>query len=1818
MTHQDDETIRESAPSTDLGRAPDRAGSDGLPAAIGTDLGALEPALRDLEAQFALVMGRPERVVEACHVLSGQLEAANDAQLADRCLARVVAQLHVRQGPVAHALIPFLEEQARRGASPRAVILGLLEARDERARRHGIELACEMIEATSIQAGPAVLQGIATAIEEDKAAGSDAALLTRIGQALRAAGTMETSLPPALAAVGDQLEAHLPQALVGAGDPLETHLPQTLADAGDPLEALLLQAPGTVRFLAARLLDLPGTPVPADRLVRLFGAETAGVLAPYLEFTRATHRNVVELTPESRVSPALLCSLHDAERTLGRSLLGEVLGELGWDRLAWGISCRRLVGLSLEGSFPLAVTPAEAMLLDACGPARRVWERFLIVAHGGSALDSGGDDPEASAVQRFRMYNVLHAELLGEILEVAPLTPAKVRRIVDRLEQVVGHFAILFREHAEDAARVEACFAALRDRALALMAGVADDQPLDAEATRVAQMFEDPRSLDEVRTLHGLKRYLHQQGLRLAFRTFRSGRTTNRTVDVALANASRVLQVVRRIRYIDFEPDPGAAPGELPYPVALITEVLGRRLIHGKVESPDFEILAYGNEIQVFISFRNHPVFLRLDLSPPQRGGMIDLEYFGVSQYELDRHPDLSLQWVQRVFRRLDFDVRLDQFRLHIRYDKERALDLGDLLAHVHILGYLLPHLMELDWVIATLDYPETVKAQVADAWADLVPCWGWLPIAELLTADRRHVLCGIAAGPAGEREVAWDGIGEYRDRFTGVPDRAAWGRIRAQLEAGGLSRFVAWDELTEPPVAQIPLEMRLFTPLREAVHLGGLRESHAGPVPTAPAGMPAPHEAEELAGILLRGGAPLEEAARIAAVVGSVERHLRFVTSGSIQGYPVQRATLVLRGERVELSVLRDADGIARLAFADDCPMRNWTVTCERSDPSIGPRLECRELIRRLRRDNYVAAGYESSSRQVGGHATLTAVFAAPNALALPGHSAGDLVVPGIVASPGRAAGFARLGAAGRPLDELEGAILFAPAIRPDDTPLLRRSAAVVSTGGGILSHAGLIALELHKPALVISGRWHTDADGHRRLAYRRLDFTEDSRAIGPYAVLLRRDLHEREEILNEGDLVVVDAEVGTLTVLGRDRDALALQQELRQINGVAQDLAREESGPRLLLLRGRWHRAVHQLKKLLTRIDRPALARHAARELLFAQSAPSSMPGRDDVGGLLRALFANPVAGEAARLAARQQHVELSRRHAAYVREALRIIPIADSVPEILHLRLGVIRVRRRLDALARLLNAVGIATAYAGQHADLDLCARRRLEALRDGLRQDLAAAAGEEATPWIRPHLLDRLASLERVLPVGADVIVRPAEDADSSPRMCARGPTTGMQGAKAGPSELAEESGPRAVQSRDGAPHPELPPPLSERLILTCRDGGRELAPLIGHKGANLGESARILGPQRVPAWFAVTDTAFQELMDGPPGRAAAAAGIDAGCPSLAAAIDSILARPDVREARRASAIRQLWEGATLPPRLHAQIDAAYHALGDECFVAIRSSAFEEDSESGSWAGQFDTFLFVRGEEAVRDHIKLAMASLWTERAIVQREQSGVPGTQRAGAEAAPRDQLGGSAVQRGGGEIGRREQRGGPAARGESPGNPAVRHGGGVIVQRIVDARAAGVLHTLSPTAGQAREMVINVGLGLGEGVVSGTVEVDHVVVSRETPLEEDPLRVRYQVGDKSSRIAFDRRTGSGTRREETLYHQRLRAALEYSDLGELVRAADRLERVYGFPLDIEFAFEADSLYILQVRPIVAFQNALRATVEEAPLAPVIAPGGKD
>jgi len=273
--------------------------------------------------------------------------------------------------------------------------------------------------------------------------------------------------------------------------------------------------------------------------------------------------------------------------------------------------------------------------------------------------------------------------------------------------------------------------------------------------------------------------------------------------------------------------------------------------------------------------------------------------------------------------------------------------------------------------------------------------------------------------------------------------------------------------------------------------------------------------------------------------------------------------------------------------------------------------------------------------------------------------------------------------------------------------------------------------------------------------------------------------------------------------------------------------------------------------------------------------------------------------------------------------------------------------------------------------------------------------------------------------------------------------------------------------------------------------------------------------------------------------------------------------------------QKSNQIRALWENASMPEPLAAEIRAACRKLltaepplsgsesGDSMhYVAIRSSTREEDAEIAARAGEFETFLFIRGEDLVLSYLKRAWSGLWTERAIHNRSVLSV------------------------------------------DPG----RIGGGVIVQRIVWSRASGVLQTSNLAGHETREMVINAALGLGEGVVSGTVAADHIVVMKEGDLQKGPLRFRYVTADKRDRVVFNRRAGVGTIHAETLYHQRLRPALEYVELCELVAVAARLEAAYGYPLDIEFGIEEAQLWILQVRPVTAFLAAYEETIRRHPL----------
>jgi pyruvate,water dikinase len=217
----------------------------------------------------------------------------------------------------------------------------------------------------------------------------------------------------------------------------------------------------------------------------------------------------------------------------------------------------------------------------------------------------------------------------------------------------------------------------------------------------------------------------------------------------------------------------------------------------------------------------------------------------------------------------------------------------------------------------------------------------------------------------------------------------------------------------------------------------------------------------------------------------------------------------------------------------------------------------------------------------------------------------------------------------------------------------------------------------------------------------------------------------------------------------------------------------------------------------------------------------------------------------------------------------------------------------------------------------------------------------------------------------------------------------------------------------------------------------------------------------------------------------------------------------------------AAAARAAVLGAPFPIEVADAVREAYARLEAGAGpVAVRSSATAEDLPGASFAGQQDTYLDVAGIDDVLDAVHRCWASLWTDRAVAYRAAQGIDGSGVALA----------------------------------------------VVVQRMVAAESAGVLFTAHPVTGRRRQAVLDAARGLGEAVVSGTVDPDHFVVDTAT-----------------GRI-LERRRGGQPGPEASVTDEQVMA---------LAALGDRVENAFGRPQDIEWAIDADGrVWLTQSRPI--------------------------
>ena len=310
--------------------------------------------------------------------------------------------------------------------------------------------------------------------------------------------------------------------------------------------------------------------------------------------------------------------------------------------------------------------------------------------------------------------------------------------------------------------------------------------------------------------------------------------------------------------------------------------------------------------------------------------------------------------------------------------------------------------------------------------------------------------------------------------------------------------------------------------------------------------------------------------------------------------------------------------------------------------------------------------------------------------------------------------------------------------------------------------------------------------------------------------------------------------------------------------------------------------------------------------------------------------------------------------------------------------------------------------------------------------------------------------------------------------------------------------------------------------------------------LVGGKGANLGELT--VADLPVPPGFVVTSEAYQYAIE--------SAGLAS---SLASLLGDVNAENPADLTHAAEEAQRLVRSIKLPDDLAHSILDAYHRLGEQVSVAVRSSGTGEDAGDTSFAGMNATFTNVSGDAGVLENVIDCWASLYGARVIsyrVTRALADVPSM--------------------------------------------------GVIVQEMIPSERSGVMFTADPSTGNTDRIVIDAAFGQGEVVVSGEVEPDTYILSKS-----GPTLLHVRVGTKNFKLVrgpdgkdlhVDLDPGEGSRR-----------VLSDEEAVALAKIGLATEEHYGSPQDTEWAMAGGKTYMVQSRPITTlgtFDAGEVATIE--------------
>ena len=200
------------------------------------------------------------------------------------------------------------------------------------------------------------------------------------------------------------------------------------------------------------------------------------------------------------------------------------------------------------------------------------------------------------------------------------------------------------------------------------------------------------------------------------------------------------------------------------------------------------------------------------------------------------------------------------------------------------------------------------------------------------------------------------------------------------------------------------------------------------------------------------------------------------------------------------------------------------------------------------------------------------------------------------------------------------------------------------------------------------------------------------------------------------------------------------------------------------------------------------------------------------------------------------------------------------------------------------------------------------------------------------------------------------------------------------------------------------------------------------------------------------------------------------------------------------------------------------------------FFAVRSSGLQEDGVMHSFAGQFETSLYIP-REALANAIKNTWASAYSDRVLSYKQTNGL-----------------------------------------------SLKSDIAIIIQQMVDADVSGVAFGIHPVTGDRQTQLISSLYGLGEGLVSGELNADHFEIKEGS--------IQAHITEKKAALQFDYIAKQGINHVNVSPNQQNRPSLDDNQIYQLGKILSQLQNHLGKPQDIEFAFTGGKLYLLQTRPI--------------------------